>query len=277
MAGQTSATRGGGHGFCGYSTLLALGLFTWVMLWISCVASDLGFGAALSFFGSALDAQHRFWALPWLCFVVCWPLALWTFSLSFTRFSSVCRRFSVFRLWLFAALLCRVGEASVPGPPVPGHLPGSEICSSDSSWQLAVCNPSGLGGKTFAFLDSPHDVMLLSETHLTAHGKRAFLGSLRSSGSALRNMITGHPVPPRHSASQVGQWSGTAILSSCPLRALPHGFDSLSYESGRLCLGSFCIRGLWVHGCVVYGPPTGPISTCRCPSRFEVRRWGLES
>ena len=150
------------------------------------------------------------------------------------------------------ALLCRVGEASVPGP---GALPASG--TMDSVWQLAVCNPSGLGGKAFAFVDSPHDVVLLSETHLTAPGKRSFFGAVRASGSGFR-MITGHPVPPRHSSSQVGQWSGTAMLSRWPLRALPHGFDSLTYESGRLCVGSICVRGLWVHGCVVYGPPTGP-------------------
>ena len=251
--------RGGGREFCGFGALLTLGLFTWGMLALIRQVSVWGFCASsLSFDAATFDALHRFWTLLWTCFFVSFPVLLWTFGvMPFVRPRPVLfRGVSMHRLWLVILLLCRVGEASVPGP---GSLPDpASVRGGASVWQLAVCNPSGLGGKAFTCLDSPHDVVLLSETHLTAPGKRAFFGALRSSGSTFRNMITSHPVPPRHSSSQVGQWSGTVMLSRWPLRALPHGFDSLTYESGRLCVGSFCVRGLWVHGCVVYGPPTGP-------------------
>ena len=88
--------------------------------------------------------------------------------------------------------------------------------------------------------------------------EKKILGMLKSAGSPLKHMVTGHPVPPRHTSSNLGQWSGTAVLSRFPVRALPHGFDSLTYESGRLCVASICVHGLWVHGAIIYGPPTGP-------------------
>ena len=72
------------------------------------------------------------------------------------------RGVSMHRLWLVMLLLCRVGKASVPGP---GSLPDpASVREGASVWQLAVCNPSGLGGKAFTCLDSPHDVVLLLRT-----------------------------------------------------------------------------------------------------------------
>ena len=212
--------------------------------------SLLGFARGLCPVGSMWisDAWHRTWSFM---------TSLWTFLFSCLwllqcrcwiyhwRSASSCWTVRVpqFWLWIWLALSCRIGEATCPGPV--------------ASWTISACNPSGLNGKTFAFLDDPADVVLLSETHLTGLGRQGFVGALRAAQSPLTHMITGHPVPTRHTASQVGQWSGVGILSRFPLRSLPHQWDPLTYESSRLCIGAVCCNGLWVHICVEYGTPTG--------------------
>lgn len=140
------------------------------------------------------------------------------------------------------SLSCRIGEASKPGP----------------EWQIAVANPSGLNTRAFGFSDSPYDVWLFSETHLTQPGIKTFWSNVRASAPGYKSFTHGCPIAPRSEVSDIGQWSGVAVMSKFPARRLPHAWPSCMYNSGRLVCTSFCAHGLWISGVVVYGTPTGP-------------------
>ena len=155
-----------------------------------------------------------------------------------------CRPFSLFPwwlrwVWLFACL--RVGEAMVPGP----------------TWTLCVANMNGLSNRAFGLGDD-YDTWLISETHLSAVGLKAFQANLRMAHSPYTSFVSGCPVAPRSEVSEVGQFSGVGVLSKFPVRRLPHAWTPAVYRSGRLVCSSVCAHGLWVSGVVVYGTPTGP-------------------
>lgn len=63
------------------------------------------------------------------------------------------------RVLVLFALQCRIGEAMVPGP---------------SQFEVGVCNPSGLPTKAHLLDAQNADIWLVSETHLTVEGLRAF-------------------------------------------------------------------------------------------------------
>ena len=159
----------------------------------------------------------------------------------------LCSAKSVLRCHRFAwwiALLCsvRFGEAGHPGP----------------TWTLGLCNVNGLSSKVGFFLESSCDTWLLCETHLTSSGKRNFMNALKGQKSQFVNMVHGHPVLPRSLASDVGQWSGVGVVSSCPVRALPHEWPDAAYKCSRLVCAAMLHQQIWVSGCVLYGPPGGP-------------------
>ena len=143
-------------------------------------------------------------------------------------------------LWI--CLSCRIGEARKPGP----------------EWTVSVANLSGLNTRAFGFADSPYDVWMFSETHLTKVGAQAFWSNVRSVNPMYQAFLPGCPVAPRSEASDIGQWSGVGVMAKFPVRRLPHSWPSCMYHSGRLVCSSFCAHGLWVSGVVVYGTPTGP-------------------
>lgn len=147
--------------------------------------------------------------------------------------------------WILPVLLClscRVGEARKPGP----------------EWQIAVANTNGLNSRAFSLVDSPYEVWLFSETHLTKTGAKVFWSNLRGTSSGFVSFLTGCPVAPRSESSEIGQWSGVGVLSKFPARRLPHAWSPSAYNSGRLVCSAFCAFDLWVSGVVVYGTPTGP-------------------
>ena len=145
------------------------------------------------------------------------------------------------RLCLFFACL-RVGEASIPGP----------------EWTLAVANMNGIANKAFGLADGQYDTWLVSETHLTLPGVKAFKANLRQAQSPYMSFVPGCPVAARSEVSDIGQWSGVGVLSKFPVRRLPHAWSPTLYHSSRLVCTSVCAHGLWVSGVVVYGTPTGP-------------------
>lgn len=147
--------------------------------------------------------------------------------------------------WLRWGLLfacSRVGEAVVPGP----------------NWSLAVANMNGLSNRAFGLAEGQYDTWLLSETHLTEAGIKAFKVNLRLAQSSYAAFVSGCPVAPRSEVSDVGQYSGVGVLSKFPVRRLPHAWSPATYRSGRLVCSSVCAHGLWISGVVVYGTPTGP-------------------
>ena len=143
--------------------------------------------------------------------------------------------------WVLLFTCLRVGEASVPGP----------------TWTLCVANLNGLSNRAFGLGDL-YDTWLISETHLTAVGLKAFQANLRQAQSPYSSFVSGCPVAPRTVSSDVGQYSGVGVLSKFPVRRLPHDWTPAAYQSGRLVCTSVCAHGLWVSGVVVYGTPTGP-------------------
>ena len=145
-------------------------------------------------------------------------------------------------LWLFLLLHCRIGEASLPGPPV---------------WTIGVCNPAGMTGKLNIFDYHPCDIWTVSESHLSYQGIADFRSQLRWSKSGFKYLVTGHPAPHRSSASSLGSWTGVAVLSMHPTRRAPISWPTLAFESGRICASVTFCHGLWITGCTVYGAPKG--------------------
>ena len=144
--------------------------------------------------------------------------------------------------WIALLSSVRFGEACHPGP----------------SWTLGLCNINGLSSKVGFFQDVVCDTWLLCETHLTAPGKRSFAHALRGLQSPYVNLVHGHPVMPRSEASDVGQWTGVGVVSTCPLRSLPHSWPDHVYKCSRLVCTASLHHHVWVSGCVIYGPPGGP-------------------
>lgn len=161
------------------------------------------------------------------------------------RFGFACLRWLLLVCWSI-----RIGEAAVPGP--------QKVQSNASScWTIGVANPSGLNGKAH-LIGQEADVWCMSETHLSAQGFRAFRSSLRCNGSPFTSVVQGCPVPPRSTASDVGNWSGVAVLSQHPVRSLPHAWEQAVVQTSRIMIVSLFCKGIWVHGAVIYGTPTGP-------------------
>ncbi len=155
--------------------------------------------------------------------------------------------FGAFRFWVILCFLvgCRVGEASVPGP------------IKDQHWKIGVCNPSGLQGKSHLFSSIDADLLALSETHLTSAGRRSFQQGLISAQTGYKSCITGAPLAPRSSASEVGEWSGVAFIAPHPCRALPAPWPDDLFDSGRVQFVSSFWDSFWVSGGVTYGFPPG--------------------
>ena len=150
----------------------------------------------------------------------------------------------LWRLFLCLALLCRVGEASLPGP--------------GDNFRLGACNPGGLHHKASLFAMQEADLWVVSETHLTRLGLEQFRSELRALRSPFRWIVHGHPVLPRSQVSEVGKWAGMAVVSKCPTRALVHQWDPAQHATSRLVAATSYCRGIWISGIGVYGTPVGP-------------------
>ena len=141
--------------------------------------------------------------------------------------------------------MLRVGEARHPGPdPV-------------EEWTLGVCNPSGLHGKFHMLNTVQADVLTMSETHLTAPGRRNLQTSLRSMHSKYRNVLTGAPMAPRSQASEAGMWAGVGFASTVACRTVATNWPDDLYQTGRIQFAAFHVSAPWTVGAVVYGYPEG--------------------
>ena len=148
------------------------------------------------------------------------------------------------RLCVWVVCCCRIGEAAVPGP--------------QTSFEIGVCNPSGLPSKAYIFNSYHADLWLVTETHLTRPGLRTFRNALTSFQSPYRWIIHGNEVLPRSQVSDVGKWTGVAAVSKWPTRRLTHDWDQCLHSTGRLVASTSFINDLWVSGITVYGTPVGP-------------------
>eukprot|EP00435_Cladocopium_sp_Y103_P046929 s615_g13.t1 len=145
---------------------------------------------------------------------------------------------------LFMGVECRIGEAKKPGPAV----------SQDCQWSLGVCNPSGLPGKSVLLSGIQADVVCVSETHLTKVGRSMLLASLKSH-SNYAHVVTGAPLATRVNSHDAGQYSGVAVVSRVPTRALCANWPPDLYDTGRVQITGSMVNNVWITGGVAYGYP----------------------
>ena len=162
------------------------------------------------------------------------------------RAANVLKRFWIFVL-VFFGLGCRVGEAKTPGP----HDPAAE-----TAWSLGVCNPSVLLGKGTLLSSLGSDIVAVSETHLTSVSRSMLQASLKTT-SQYKHVVSGAPLPPRTSAGHAGTYSGVAVVSKVPTRALGSDWPPDMYETGRVQVAGSFVNHMWVTGGVLYGYPQG--------------------
>ena len=162
---------------------------------------------------------------------------------------TVCRqRFRCLqRVWpyVFAfAILCRVGEATNPGP-------------ASQDFVLGAFNPSGLKGKApYVVSQLAHgDVWAISETHLCSQALHDFRSSLHFAKSPFSHCIGGHPVPAQNSRVFHAAWRGVAVLSKFPTREVPHTMPAAIQESSRTLITTTLVGNVWLTGGTVYGEP----------------------
>ena len=125
-------------------------------------------------------------------------------------------------------------------------------------FELGVCNPNGIFDKGHFLADSEADIWAMSETHLSVQSLKMFRNMLRSQAPQFPWFVHGKPVLPRHQVSDVGLYAGVGVLSRWPTHPLPHDWDPLLFQTGRLCVVTSFVRSIWISGCVVYGTPCGP-------------------
>lgn len=152
-----------------------------------------------------------------------------------------CTKFSVARLCAFL-ILCRIGEASNPGP-------------EDSCFILGVANPSGLRSKApYVSTQMGYgDVWAFSETHLCARELASFNSGLKFAGAPFQPMVGGCPVPSHGTNS--GCWKGVGVLAKTPVRRIPHDWPPEIANSSRALAVTTLVDDAWLTGGVVYGEP----------------------
>ena len=141
-------------------------------------------------------------------------------------------------------LLCRVGEATNPGP-------------ANSQFILGAFNPSGLKGKGPYIVSqlAEGDLWAISETHLCSQSLQAFRASLHFANSQFKYCVAGHPVPAQENRVFHEAWRGVAVLSKFPTRAVPHQMPPGIFESARTLITTTLMHDVWITGGVVYGEP----------------------
>ena len=148
---------------------------------------------------------------------------------------------------LFWGSDCRIGEAKTPGPT-----------TSERTWSLGVCNPSGLLGKSVLLSGIDSDVIAASETHLTATTRSMLLTSLKSH-SRYSHVVTGALSQARINTIDAGQYTGVATIARVPTRALCAAWPLDLFETGRVQITGSLINNVWVTGAVMYGYPQGKL------------------
>lgn len=151
--------------------------------------------------------------------------------------------------WIVALIIMmflHCGEASNPGPP-------------ENQWTIGAFNPSGLNGKQQIINEHLGfgDIWAISETHLSSRAFNSFKKGLYASGSEYSYCVGGCPAPPRPRSDHVGAWTGVAMLSKHPTRALPVNWPQDVYQSSRVQITATLCNDLWITGGVVYGEPPG--------------------
>jgi hypothetical protein len=145
-------------------------------------------------------------------------------------------------VWLVLALsVCRIGEASHPGPDA-------------DSFVLGASNPTGLRCKaTYVTEHMAHgDVWAFSETHLSSKDVVAFNAGLKFAQSPFQPLLGGFPASI---GNEAGSWRGVGVLSKTPVRQIPNSWPIEIRTSARALAFTTLIDEVWLTGGVVYGEP----------------------
>ena len=139
--------------------------------------------------------------------------------------------------------LCRIGEATNPGP--------------QSNFVLGAFNPSGLKGKAPYIVSQLlyGDIWAVSETHLCSQALHAFKTSLRFAKSPFGYCVGGYPVPSQQDRLFHSAWRGVAVLSKFPTREVPTVIPPAILSSSRLVVTTTLVNDVWITGGTIYGEP----------------------
>ena len=149
---------------------------------------------------------------------------------------------------LIAMCLMHSGEAANPGP-----------IDSHPTWTIGAFNPSGLNGKQKILSDhlGYGDIWSIAETHLSSSAMQAFKKGLQSGGSSFKYCIGGNPTALRPHSEHAGAWTGVAVVSKHPTRAVSGPFSDDIFASSRIQMTTTLCHDMWVTGITLYGEPPG--------------------
>ena len=112
-------------------------------------------------------------------------------------------------------------------------MPGPDS-QKPGEWSFGVCNPSGLQRKAMLLSGIQADLIAVSETHLTAVSKSMLQQSLRAHSTYTHEHVYTCCHMYTHGSSDAGQYSGVALVSKLPSRALCSNWPPDLFETGRV-------------------------------------------
>ena len=174
--------------------------------------------------------------------------------------------------------MCRIGEASHPGP----NHDDEKLYDGPL---IGCINPTGILGKAHLIGDLPrgrHSIWAVSESHLTKPGRHRCQKELKFQGIQF-SLQAGAPVAPKSSSVSAigGKHKGVAFLSTTPVRPASRTWDIKEWNEGRFHMACFHVGRCWIQGAVIYGFAANPehISTRQATDKIcqEVTTRMLES
>ena len=149
----------------------------------------------------------------------------------------------------FFVCMCRIGEASVPGP-------------THGECIIGCLNPTGLLDKSHVLAQLPkghHTVWTVSETHLSAPGLSKFHKQLKFHKTGLQAQM-GAPVPLRTQTVTAigGKHRGVGFLTTTSHREMTATWPEDAWRQNRFHVACFQMGERWVQGGVIYGVATHP-------------------
>ena len=140
----------------------------------------------------------------------------------------------------------RYGEARHPGP------------GEAEAFSVFAANPTGLRGKEAVFIELGPGVSLISETQASIVTQKSCKQQLAHLGRELNRRVRtyfGAPAQLRSHSSWAGTWTGVAITSDFPSRAIQLPWPPNVFESGRVAVAQHHVNSVPLLTAVVYGVP----------------------
>ena len=129
--------------------------------------------------------------------------------------------------------------------------------ASSTEFLVHSANVTGLGNKAPLFDGTTPAVWCVQETHLTAHGQRAFMKNVNYRARGLQSgawkAAWGHPCPPRAGGILGGATTGTAILAKQPIRDMTHFIPEPQRLTSRCTCATTRLGTMWMVMASIYG------------------------